>query len=145
MSANTQAVAVSFKSEILQAIHNLASGGDTLKAALYLAGNGLGAGTTTYSASGEVSGTGYTAGGQAVTNGTSPSTSGASAYWTPSASLSWSGLTLGSNFDCWLLYNSSKSNRAIATFTFAAQTVTAGTFTITMPTNAAGTALLQVS
>jgi hypothetical protein len=145
VSSNIAAVAVSFKSEILQAIHNLASGGDTLKAALYYQNSSLGAATTAYSASGEVAGTGYTAGGKTVTNGVSPTTSGITAYWTPSASIQWTGLTISSLFDAWLLYNSSKSNRAIAALTFPAQTVTAGTFTITCPANTATTALLQVS
>lgn len=145
MASNVAGVAVSFKSEILQAIHNLASSGDTLKAALYYQGTGLGYATTSYSTSGEVTGTGYTAGGKAVTNATSPTTSGLTAYWTPSASIQWTSLTISALFDCWLLYNSSKSNRAIAVLTFPAQTVSAGTFTITMPANAPTSALLQVS
>lgn len=145
MGSNVSAVCTSFKSEILQAIHNLATAGDSLKAALYSQNQGLGAATTAYSATGEVSGTGYSAGGKAVTNGTSPTTSGITAYWTPSANIQWTGLTISSNFDCWLLYNSSKSNRGIAVFTFPAQTVSAGNFQITMPSNTASTALLQVS
>lgn len=145
MSSNVAAVCASFKQEFLEAIHNLASGGDTLKAALYYQGTGLGYATTAYSATGEVSGTGYTAGGKTVTNGVSPALSGLTSYWTPSASVQWTGLTIGSNFDCCLLYNSSKSNRAIAVLTFAAQTVSAGTFTVVFPANAPTSALLQVS
>lgn len=145
MASNVGAVAISFKSEILQAIHNIAASGDALKAALYYQNSSLGSGTTAYSATGEASGTGYTAGGKSVTNGVSPTTSGLTAYWTPSASIQWTGLTISTAMDCWLLYNSSKSNRAIATFTFPAQTVAAGTFTITMPANTATTGLLQVS
>ena len=145
MSSNVAAIATSFKAEILQAIHNLASGGDALKAALYFQNSSLGAATTAYSASGEVTGTGYTAGGKTVTNGVSPTTSGITAYWTPSASIQWTGLTISSLFDAWLLYNATKSNRAIAALTFPAQTVTAGSFTITMPANSSTTALLQVS
>lgn len=145
MAANVQGACASFKSELMQAIHNMAAAGDTLKAALYYQGSGYTYATTAYSTSGEVSGTGYTAGGQTVTNAVSPTYSGVTGYWTPSASISWTGLTIASNFDCWLLYNSSKSNRAIAVFTFPAQTVAAGTFTIAMPTNAAATALLQLA
>lgn len=145
MANNVSAVCTSFKSEILQAVHNLAAAGDSLKAALYKAGQGLGGGTTAYSATGEVSGTGYSAGGKAVTNGTSPTTSGITAYWTPSANITWTGLTISTSFDCWLLYNASKSNKGIAVFTFPAQTVSAGNFQITMPANAATTALIQVS
>lgn len=145
MSSNVAAVCVSFKAEILQAIHNLATGGDSLKAALYFQNSSMGSGTTAYSATGEVTGTGYTAGGKAVTNGVSPTTSGITAFWTPSAQIQWTSLTISSNFDCWLLYNSSKSNKGIGVLTFPPQTVAAGTFTISMPSNTASTALLQVS
>lgn len=143
MSNNVQAVAVSFKSEILQAIHNLVS--DSLKAALYAQGSGLGSGTTAYSATGEMTGTGYTAGGKAVSNGASVPTSGLTAYWNPAANIQWTGLTLATNFDCWELYNASKANRTIAIFTFPPQTVNSGTFTITMPPSGPTTALIQVS
>jgi len=145
VTANVSAIATSFKAEILQGIHNLATAGDALKAALFLQNQGKGGGTTTYSATGEVTGTGYTAGGKAVTNGVSPTTSGITAYWTPSAQVQWTGLTVSSLFDCWQLYNSSKANRSILVLTFPAQTVTAGTFTITFPANGPTTALLQVS
>lgn len=145
MSANIQGVTTTFKQGILEGTFNLASGGDTLKAALYYANNSMGYATAAYSATGEVSGTGYIAGGQTVTNANSPAVSGATAYWTPSANISWTGLTISSNFDCWLLYDSTKSNKAIAVFTFPAITVTAGTFTITCPANTASTALLQVA
>jgi hypothetical protein len=145
-------MATSFKGEVLQGIHNLGVGvtrgstaADTLKAALYYQNEGLGASTTAYSATGEVSGTGYTAGGNTVTNATAPATSGTTAYWTPSANLSWTGLTISSLFDCVLIYNSTQANRAIATFTFAAQTVAAGNFIITMPVNAATSALIQLN
>lgn len=152
MAANSQAVAASFKSEILLALHALGTtvertgtGADTLKAALYYANNGLGSGTTAYSTTGEVSGTGYTAGGKTVTNAVAPQTSGTTGYWTPSASVSWTSLTIADDFDCLLLYNASQSNRAICTLTFPSQTISAGTFTYAWPTNAASSALLQVN
>lgn len=152
MASNAQAVCTSFKAEILQAYHNFGTtvtrsgtGADTFKGALYVQNSSIGAATTSYSTTGEVSGTGYTAGGANVTNGTAPTTSGTTAYWTPSANLSWSSVTLSTAFDCLLLYNASQGNRAVASYTFGAQTVTSGTFTLTMPTNAASTALLQVS
>lgn len=151
-SANVQAVCTSFKAEILQAYHNLGTtnarsgtGADTLKAALYYQNESMGAATTTYSATGEVSGTNYTAGGIAVPNATAPTTSGSTAYWTPSGNLTYTDITIASPFDTVLFYNSSQNNRAIATYTFPAQTVSAGNFTITMPTNAATSALLQVN
>ena len=150
--ANSQAMCTSFKNEILQAYHNFGTtvtragtGADTFKAALYLASASLGAGTTAYSATGEVTGTNYTAGGVTVTNATAPTTSGTTAYWTPSASLVYTNVTLSTAFDTVLIYNSTQSNRAVSVHTFGSQTVTAGTFTLTMPTNAAGTALLNIA
>lgn len=150
--ANSQAMCTSFKGDLFNGLHAFgtsvvrgATTADTFKAALYLASGSLGAGTTAYSATSEVSGTGYSAGGIAVTNGTAPSTSGTSAIWTPSASLVYTTVTLATAFDTVLIYNSTQSNKAVSVHTFGSQTVTAGTFTLTMPTNSVGTALLQLS
>lgn len=153
--ANTQAMCTSFKQEILLGLHQfgtvtLVSRGsltapttDTFKAALFLATATLGAATTAYSATGEVSGTGYTAGGVTVTNANAPATSGTTAYWTPSANFAWTTVTLATAFDAVLLYNSTQSNRAVSVHTFGSQTVTAGNFTLTMPTNDASNALVR--
>ena len=151
--ANTQSMCTSFMSELMTATHNFTpSTGDSFKAALYLSSATLNAGTTVYSSSGEVSssGTNYTAGGIAVTNGTSPTSTNASAtagtaYWTPSASLSYTSVTLTTAFNCVLIYNSSKSNKAVSVHTFGDQTVTAGTFTLTMPSNTTSTALIRLA
>ena len=150
--ANTQAMCTSFKSEILTGTHNFgvaptrgSTAADSFKAALYLASATVNATTTAYSASNEVSGTGYTAGGVAVTNATVPTTSGTTAYWTPSASITYTTVTLSTAFDCVLIYNSTQSNKAVSVHTFGSQTVTAGTFSLTMPSNAAGTALLNIA
>lgn len=150
--ANTQAMCTSFKNEILQAYHNFGTtvtragtGADTFKAALYLTSATINATTTAYTTTGEVTGTNYTAGGVTVTNATAPTTSGTTAYWTPSASLVYTNVTLSTAFDTVLIYNSTQSNRAVSVHTFGSQTVTAGTFTLTMPTNAAGTALLNIA
>lgn len=148
MSANTAGLCWSFKTELLKAYHAFGTGPratDTLKAALYLQNQSVGPSTTAYSATGEVSGSGYTAGGATVTNGTAPTGSSGTSYWTPSASISWSTVTLSSAFDCWLLYNSTQGNRAVLAATFAAQTVTAGNFVISMPSNSAGSALINLS
>jgi hypothetical protein len=123
---------------------------DTVKAALYLASATISAATTAYSATGEVTGTGYTAGGVTVTNATAPTSTNSSAtagvaYWTPSASITYTTVTLSTAFDTVLLYNSTQSNKAISVHTFGSQTVTAGTFTLTMPTNSTTTALLRLS
>jgi hypothetical protein len=150
--ANTQAMCTSFKGEILTATHNFgtapiraATTADTFKAALYLASATINASTTAYSATGEVTGTNYTAGGITVTNATAPATSGTTAYWTPSASLVYTNVTLSTAFDTVLIYNSTQSNKAVSVHTFGSQTVTAGNFTLTMPSNAAGTALLNIA
>ena len=123
---------------------------DTFKAALYLASATLNASTTVYSATGEVSGTNYTAGGVTVTNATAPSSTNASAtagvgYWTPSASIVYTTVTLTSSFDTVFIYNSTQSNKAVSVHTFTAQTITAGTFTLTMPSNTTTTALLRLA
>ena len=150
--ANTQAMCTSFKSEILTGTHNFgvaptrgSTAADSFKAALYLASATVNATTTAYSASDEVSGTGYTAGGVAVTNATVPTTSGTTAYWTPSASITYTNVTLSTAFDAVLIYNSTQSNKAVSVHTFGSQTVTAGTFSLTMPANAPSTALLNIA
>lgn len=155
--ANTQAMATSFKGELLIGAHQFGSvtlvsrtsltapTTDTFKAALYVATATYNAATTAYSATGEVSGTGYTAGGVTVTNATAPNTSGTTAFWTPSASFAWTTVTLSTSFDAVLLYNSTQSNRAVSVHTFGATTVTAGNFTLTMPTNDATTGLIRIA
>lgn len=150
--ANVQAMCTSFKVEILDGLHALGTsvvragtGADTIKAALYLASGSLGAATTAYSATSEVSGAGYSAGGVTVTNATAPTSTGTTAFWTPSASIVYTTVTLTTAFDCVLLYNSTQANRAISVHTFGSQTVTVGTFTLTMPTNDATNAILRLA
>lgn len=149
--ANTQAMCSSFLGELMTATHNFTtSTGNTFKAALYLASATVNASTTAYSSTGEVTGTNYSAGGVTVTNGTSPlssntSTTAGTGYWTPSASITYTNVTLSTAFDAVLIYNSSASNKAVSVHTFGSQTVTAGTFTLTMPSNTTSTALLRLA
>lgn len=149
--ANTQSMCTSFMSELMTGTHNLtATTGDTVKAALYLATATVNASTTAYSVTNEVSGSGYSPGGVTVTNGVSPTSTNTSAtagtaYWTPSASITYTSVTLTTAFDAVLLYNSSKSNKAISVHTFGSQTITAGTFTLTMPSNTTSTALIRLA
>lgn len=160
--ANTQAMCTSFMGELLVGAHQFgavtlvsrtsltAPTTDTFKAALFLASATLNASTTAYSATGEVSGTGYTAGGVTVTNATAPIATNSSAtagvaYWTPSDSFVYTTVTLPTAFDTVLVYNSTQSNRAVSVHTFGSQTITAGTFTLTMPVNATTTALLRLA
>ena len=155
--ANTQSMCTSFMGELMTATHNFGtaptrgtSAADTFKGALYLASATYNASTTAYSTTGEVSGTNYTAGGVTVTNATAPTATNSSAtagvaYWTPSASLTYSNVTLSTAFDAVLIYNSSQSNKAVSVHTFGSQTITAGTFTLTMPTNNTTNALLRLA
>ena len=149
--ANTQAMCTSFLGELMTATHNFTtSTGNTFKAALYLSSATVNASTTAYSSSNEVTGTNYVAGGVTVTNGTSPlssntSTTAGTGYWTPSASITYTNVTLSTAFDAVLIYNSSASDKAVSVHTFGSQTVTAGTFTLTMPSNTTSTALLRLA
>ncbi len=155
--ANTQSMCTSFMGELMTATHNFGtaptrgtSATDTFKAALYLASATYNAATTAYSATGEVSGTGYTAGGVTVTAATAPTATNSSAtagvaFFTPSASITYTSVTLTTAFDAVLIYNSTQSNKAVAVYTFGSQTVTAGTFTLTMPSNTTTTALLRLA
>ena len=150
--ANTQAMSTSFKTELLSGIHALGTtviragtGADTFKAALYLTTATLDASTTAYSASNEVSGSNYVAGGITVTNATAPTSSGTTAYWTPSTNLTYTTVTLATAFDAVLIYNSTQSNKAVSVHTFGSQTISAGTFTLTKPTSDATNALIRIA
>ncbi len=155
--ANTQSMCTTFLSELMTATHNFgtapiraASTADTFKAALYLASATINANTANYSPTGEVTGTGYTAGGVTITNATAPSSTNSSTtagvgYWTPSASFVYTSVTLSTAFDCVLVYNSSQTNKAVSVHTFGSQTISAGTFTLTMPSNTTTTALLRLA
>ena len=160
--ANTQSMCTSFMSQLMLGEHQLGTASltsrtsltspttDTLKAALYLASATMNASTTAYTATNEVSGTGYTAGGVTVTNATAPTSTNTSAtagvaFFTPSASLTYTTVTLSTAFDAVLIYNSTQSNKAISVHTFGSQTITAGTFTLTMPANTTSTALIRLA
>jgi hypothetical protein len=81
----------------------------------------------------------------AVTNGTEPTNTSTTAHWTPSASIVYTTVTLSTAFDAVLIYNSTQSDKAVAVYTFGSQTITAGTFTLTMPTNDGTTGLLRLA
>ena len=155
--ANTQSMCTSFMGELMTATHNFGtaptratSAADTFKGALYLASATIDASTTVYSTTGEVTGAGYSPGGVTVTNANPPTATNASAtagvaYWTPSASLTYTSVTLTTAFDAVLIYNSTQSDKAVSVHTFGSQTITAGTFTLTMPSNTTSTALLRLA
>lgn len=154
--ANTQAICKTFRTDLLNGKHafgtTVARGGttaDSFKAALYLASATIDATATAYTATGEVSGSGYTAGGIAVTNATAPANTGGTgivAFWTPSASLAFGTVTLATSFDCVMFYNDTAAGKnAVCVNTFGATTVSAATLTLTMPTNDLTTGLIRLS
>jgi hypothetical protein len=134
-----QGQTTSFKEELYKGVHNFEA--DTFKIALYTANATLNQDTTAYTEVGEITGTGYTAGGQTLLNPVVSSASGV-AYisfdniaWTP-ASFTVRGA---------LIYNSSKSNRSVAVLDFGSDKVTASTFTITFPANTSTSAIIRSS
>lgn len=153
MGSVTTAMPTSFKGELPQAIHNFTiTTGHVFKAALIIVSptGTYGAGSTNYSnitgSSDEVSGTGYTAGGFAWTaaQNITPSTSGTGAFWSWSFNPSWTTATFSTTGT--MFYNSSASNKAVYVGYFGGtETVTTGTFTILLPTNAVSTSVLQLN
>ena len=134
----------SFKVELLKGVHNFsASGGDVFKIALYTSSATLDATTTAYSATNEVSGTGYTAGGNTLTN-IEPTSSGTTAYLDFSDT-TWSTATITARGA--LIYNSSAvGNPAVAVLDFGAdKTSTAGDFTVVFPTADASNAIVRIA
>lgn len=139
--ANSQAIGEVSKQVALAAIVD----GKTLKAALYLVSATTNGATAAYTATGEVSGTNYTAGGVSVTNANTAGLTSPTTFWTPSASIVYTTVTLATAFDAVMIYDTGAANRNIGVFTFGSQTVTAGTFTLTMPTNNSTTGLIRAT
>ena len=139
--ANTQGISGAAKQAMLAAVTD----GKALKAALYLASATTGPSNAAYTATGEVSGSGYTAGGVSVTNANTAGLTGTTSFWTPSAAISFPSVTLGTSFDAVMIYSTTDANRSLGVYTFTAQTITAGTLTLTMPTNDASTGLMRVA
>ena len=140
--AITSAIATSFKQEILVEGHNLTNGADSSKLALYTSSATMGASTTAYSTSQEVSGTNYSAGGGTLTNVT-PTTSGTTAIC-DFADLTFGTATVTAR-GC-LIYNSTNSNKAICAIDFGGdKTSTAGDFTIVFPSATATGAIIRLA
>ena len=141
--AISSAICNSFKQEILVGTHNLtASSGDTFKLALFTSSASLGAGTTAYSTSNEVSGTGYTAGGATLTSVT-PVLDSSTAVC-DFADVSFTSASFTAN-GC-LIYNDSQSDKAVAVIAFGGdKTVSSGTFTIQFPTADASNAIIRIA
>jgi len=142
--AISQAMCTSFKKELLTGTHNFTNTtGNTFRIALYTSSATLSAATTAYSATNEVSGTGYTAAGEALTNVT-PTTSGTTAY-TDFADVTWSSATITANGA--LIYNDSAAgDPAVCVLAFGGdKTSTAGDFTIQFPTADSSTAIIRIA
>jgi hypothetical protein len=142
--AITQSLCTSFKVDLLSGTQNFVSGtGNTFKMALYTSSATLGATTTAYTTSNEITGTGYTAGGNTLAVSTSPTSSGTTAFLS-FTDTSWTTAT----FTCRgaLIYNSTNSNKAVAVFDFGSdKQVIGGTFTITFPTADSTSAVIRIA
>ena len=141
--AITQAMCTSFKKELLEGTHNFKnSGGSTFKLALFTSSATLGASTTAYATTNEVSGTGYSAGGNTLTR-VDPTTSGTTAF-TDFADTTFSTATITANGA--LIYNSSASDAAVIVLAFGGdKTSTAGDFTVQFPTADASNAIIRIA
>ncbi len=144
--AISSAICTSFKQEILVGTHNFtASSGNTFKIALYTSSASLGAGTTAYSTSNEISntsGSAYVAGGATLTSVT-PTTSGTTAIC-DFADVSYTSASFTANGA--LIYNDTQSDKAVAVIAFGSdKTVTSGTFTIQFPTADASSAIIRIA
>ena len=141
--AITQAMATSFKKELLEAKHNfLASGGNSFKLALYTSSATMSATTTAFTTTNQASGTNYTSGGNALTN-VNPTSSGTTGF-TDFADLTFGTATITAR-GC-MIYNDTNADRAVAVFDFGGdKTSTAGSFTISFPTADASNAVIRIA
>ena len=150
--AISQAMVTSFKVEILDGIHNFGTGvirastaADVFKIALYTSSATLGASTTAYTTSNEVSssGTNYVAGGKTLTISQVPTFTSTTA-WLDFDDITWDSATLTSNGA--LIYNATQGNKAVAVLAFGGdKTSTAGNFTIQFPAATSTTAILRIA
>jgi len=140
--AISQAMCTSFKVDLLAGVQDFDT--DVFKIALYTSSATLDASTTTYTTSNEVPSTGnYTAGGNTLTVSTTPTSSGTTAF-IDFADTTWSAATITARGA--LIYNSSKSNKAVAVLDFGSdKTSTSGDFTIIMPTADASNAIIRIA
>jgi|TARA_R110000824_G_scaffold140552_1_gene306564 PKD repeat protein len=142
--AITQAMATSFKKELMEAKHNfLLSGGSTFNLALYTSSATMSAATTAYTTTAEASGTNYTAKGAALTR-INPTTSGTTAF-TDFADLTFGTCTITAR-GCMIFNDTASGDPAVAVFDFGGdKTSTAGSFTITFPTADASNAIIRIA
>ena len=142
--AISQTITDAFLQDCLDGGQNLGNGGNTLKIALYTSSASLGATTSAYTTSNEVSGTGYTAGGATLSSQAVAYDSTNQVAYFDAADPAWSTATITARGA--LIYNNSKSNASIAVLDFGSDyTSTAGTFTIQLPSAAYNTAIIRIS
>ena len=135
-----QGLTNSFKQEMLQAGQNLAT--DTLYMALYTAFSDIGPLTTVYTTTNEVTGTGYTAGGEAVTGATISTDVQTGTVYVNFDNVSWPGANFVARGA--LIYNVTRSNKSVAVLDFGSdKTFSSVSNTVTMPVNSATTALIR--
>ena len=144
-----QTATTSFKVELLQAVHNFGpTSANTFKVALYTASADINASTTVYSTTNEVTGTGYTAGGNTLVISTSP-TSGNNSSGVPTAYISFSNTSWTSasfTARAALIYNVTQSNKSVAVLDFGSdKTVSNNTFEIIFPTADANSAIVRIA
>jgi hypothetical protein len=144
-----QGATTSFKVELLQAVHNFGpTSPNTFKVALYTASADINASTTVYSTTNEVTGTGYTAGGNTLVISTSP-TSGNNTNNIPTAYISFSNTSWTSasfTARAALIYNVTQGNKSVAVLDFGAdKTVSNDTFQIIFPTADANSAIVRIA
>ena len=142
--AITQAVCTSFKVALLDGEMDFSSDTtDVFKIALYTSSATLGASTTAYSATNEVSGTGYSAGGNTLTISTNPTSSGTTAFL-DFADVTWSSATITARGA--LIYKSGGGNPAVAVLDFGSdKSSTSGDFTVVFPTADASNAIIRIA
>ena len=148
--AITQAMATSFKVDILNGVHAFgttvtrgSTAADTFKIALYTSSATLDSTTTAYSVTNEVSGTGYSAGGNTLSVSQVP-TSTSTTAWLDFSDTTWTSATITANGA--LIYNSSQSNKAVAVLAFGGdKTSTNGDFTIVFPTADSTNAIIRIA
>lgn len=137
-----QSICTSFLVELFRGTHDFRTTGDSFKIALYSSSASLGPSTTAYTSTNEVSGTGYSAGGTALTN-VNPTSSGTTAY-IDFADVSWAGSTITARGA--MIYNDTEAgDPAVAVFDFGSdRSSSASAFTITFPSAAADTAVIRI-
>jgi hypothetical protein len=140
----TQTLTTSFKTELLQGVHNFGpTSPNTFKIALYSSTASLSADTTLYSTDGEITGTGYNAGGIPLTISVSPTSNGTTTAYVSFNPAVWSGASFTAAGA--LIYNNTQGAKAVAVLNFGNNKTASGTFTVTFPSATSTTAIIRIA